>query len=187
MWSTQSTCIHGHQQGPLRPRSTSHCRPSADLRGGQPAGSIRLTADSRIPMANVGVCRYPPLDDLGDDWLLWQEPAVHPQRWADRPGRQRDRRPPMTGPLLRELVLPTHCCQPSFSGPAAAAPSKLTSAGVHPRRRNLGSCRSTCLIATARHVVAEACSASKLAADAIQQSTLHARHREIDLWHRGAM
>jgi hypothetical protein len=75
----------------------------------------------------------------------------------------------------------------SFSAMSRQRAAKYCSVARNPRRRNLGSCRSTCLIATARHVVAEACSASKLAADAIQQSTLHARHREIDLWHRGAM
>jgi len=69
--------------------------------------SFRLSADSQISMANVGVCRYPPRDDLGDGWLLWQEAAVHPPRWGGRPDRQRDRPPPMTGPLLLELVLPT--------------------------------------------------------------------------------
>lgn len=66
----------------------------------------RLSAGSRFSMANVSACRYPLLDDCGDDWLLCQEPALHLRRWVDSPGWQHGRRP-VTGPLLRELALPT--------------------------------------------------------------------------------
>lgn len=49
----------------------------------------------------------------------------------------------------------THARPTPLSGRRTAIPSKLTSAGICPRRRNLGSCRSTSLVAAGRPLAAE--------------------------------